>query len=162
MTKSQCDTRKFFLFRTIFTQTKEFKSMKQQVEVFGLSFRQLDIFKWAISQYHCLPTINTCQMMLIPFNRSIKNFSSRQVSATHHTFLLKPTKVAVNRCQAHAERAILQCTVKLLAAHLVITISQLFQDLLLTRRKLRFVVDHSQWFDLTPLPNPNQLSVLCH
>ncbi len=136
---------------TVFAKAKEFKGVKQQLKVFRLSLRQFDVFYWTGPQNKCLTTINTSQMMVIPIHRAIKCFTCWKVATSHQSFLLKITKMAINRSQSHVGSAFDQYAMKLLATDLVSTIVQFFQYLLLTGRQTRTLFDHALAFESEPL-----------
>jgi len=138
---------KFLLLIAIFTDPEEFKSVKQQLKIFRLIFRQFNIFNWTSLQNKCFAAVNASQMMIIPIYWTIESLACWKVSASHQTFLLKSTKIPVNRRQSHIQRIINQCSMQLLAANFISTIFQLFQNLLLFLSKGFNLIFHHSAFD---------------
>ena len=128
---------------TIFTQAKKLKGMKQQLKVFRLLRWQVNIFYWARLQNKCSATVNTSQMMLIPFYWAVKCFPCWESSTSHQSFLLKSSKISVNRSQTHNAITVDQIAMKLLATNLTNTISQFFQDFLLTCCQTSALLNHA-------------------
>ncbi len=128
---------------TIFTKAKKLKSVKQQLKVFSLRFRQFDILYWTGLQNKCSAAINTGQMMVISIHRTIECFTCWKISTSHQSFLLQSTKMSIYRCQAHIERALDQVAMKHLTTDLICTIMQFLQNLFLTISKVRVLFDHS-------------------
>ena len=142
----------FLTLITIFTKTKEFKGMKQQLKVFRLRLRQFNVFYWASLQNKRLTAVNTSQMVMIPIHRAIESLTCWKVPTPHQPFLLKSTKVSINRSQTHVGRTFDQCAVKLLAADLISTIVQFFQYLFLTGRQTDSLFDHALAIESQTLP----------
>ncbi len=136
----------FLTLMTILTKTEEFKGVIQQLKVFCLGLRQFDVLYWTGFQNKRLPTVNTSQMMMIPIHRAIECFPCWEVSASDQSFLLKSTKMSINCSQSHSVRAFDQYAMKLLAAHFISIIIQLFQNLLLTVCKTSALLSHSPVF----------------
>ena len=135
------------LLIAIFTDAEEFKSVKQQLKIFRLIFRQFNIFNWTSLQNKCFAAVNTSQMMIIPIYWTIESLSCWKVSASHQTFLLKSTKIPINRRESHIERPINQCSMQLLAANFISTIIQFVQNLLLFCSKGFYLFFHSLAFN---------------
>ncbi len=115
----------------ISTDAEEFKSVKQQLKIFRLIFRQFNIFNWTSLQNKCFAAVHTSQMMIIPIYWTIESLACWKVSASHQTFLLKSTKIPINSGETHIEGTINQCSMQLLAANFIRRIIQLVQNLLL-------------------------------
>ena len=139
--------RKLVMLITLFTEAKEFKGMKQKLKILNLRLRQFNIFNWAGLQNKSLTTVNTSQMMMIPIHRAIKCFTCRKVSTPNQAFLLKSSKMSINRSQPHIRRRFDQRPMKLLAADLIGTIIQLLQYILLTGGQTTALIDHTPRFD---------------
>ena len=137
----------FLTLVTTLTKAKEFKCMKQKLKVFCLSLRQFNVFDWTGLQNNCFTTVNTSQMMMIPIHRAVKCFTCRKVSTSHQAFLLKSSKMSINRSQPHIRRRFDQGPMKLLAADLIGTIIQLLQYILLTGGQTTALIDHTLRFD---------------
>ena len=133
----------FLTLVTTLTKAKEFKCMKQKLKVFCLRLRQFNIFDWTGLQNKCLTTVNTSQMMMIPIHRAIKCLTCRKVSTSHQAFLLKNSKMSINRSQPHIRRSFDQGAMNLLAADLISTIIQLLQYVLLTGRQTTALLEHA-------------------
>jgi hypothetical protein len=101
------------------TESKEFKRVKQKIEVSLAVFGHFDVVDWAVIQCFGDAAINAGEMVLVPFDRGIESFTSGQVSAAHQTSLVQLAEIAIHRRQPHAVLFV-QAPVQLLATHFVV------------------------------------------
>ena len=65
------------------TESKEFKRVKQKIEVSLAVLGHFNVVDWAVIQRFSDPTINAGEMVSVPFDRRIEGFTGWQVSAAH-------------------------------------------------------------------------------
>ena len=70
------------------TESKEFKRVKQKIEVSLAVFRHFNAVNWAVIQSLRASTVHTREVMAVLFNRGIQCLSSRYMAAAHETLLL--------------------------------------------------------------------------
>ena len=58
------------------TESKEFKRVKQKIEVSSAVFGHFDVVDWAVIQCFGDAAINAGEMVLVPFDRGIESFTS--------------------------------------------------------------------------------------
>ena len=83
------------------TESKEFKRVKQEIEVSLAVFGHFNVVNWAVIQHFCDAAINAGEMVLVPFDRGIKSFTIGEVSAAHQTPLMQPAEIAIHRREPH-------------------------------------------------------------
>jgi hypothetical protein len=65
------------------TESKEFKRVKQKIEVSLAVFGDFNVVNGAVIQCLSDPAINAGEMVSVPFDRRIEGFTGWQVSAAH-------------------------------------------------------------------------------
>ena len=101
------------------TESKEFKRVKQKIEVSSAVFGHFDVVDWAVIQRFGDAAINAGEMVPIPFDGGIESFTGWQVSAAHQTPLVQLAEIAINRREPHGVLFV-QAPVQLLATHFVV------------------------------------------
>ena len=101
------------------TESKEFKRVKQKIEVSSAVFGHFDVVDWAVIQRFGDAAINAGEMVPVPFDRGIEGFTGGQVSAAHQTPLMQLAEIAIHRRKPHGV-VFAQAPVQLLATHFVL------------------------------------------
>ena len=101
------------------TQSKEFKRVKQKIEVSLAVFGHFNVVDWAVIQRLCDAAINAGEMVPVPFDRGIEGFTSWQMSAAHQAALMQLAEIAIHRREPHGV-VFVQAPVQLLATHFVV------------------------------------------
>ena len=101
------------------TESKEFKRVKQEIEVSLAVFGHFNVVDWAVIQHFGDAAINAGEMVLVPFDRGIESFTSGQVSAAHQTPLMQSAEIAIHRREPHGV-VFFQAPMQLLATYFVV------------------------------------------
>jgi hypothetical protein len=101
------------------TDSKEFKRVKQKIEVSLAVFGNFNIVDWAVIQLFGDAAINAGEMVPVPFDRGIESFTGGQVSAAHQAPLMQLAEIAVHRCESHCV-VFVQASVQLLTTQFVV------------------------------------------
>ena len=101
------------------TQSKEFKRVKQKIEVTLAVLGDFNVVDWALLQGFGDAAINAGEMVPVPFDRGIEGFTGGQVSAAHQTPLMQLAEIAIHRRKPHGV-VFAQAPVQLLATHFVV------------------------------------------
>jgi hypothetical protein len=101
------------------TESKEFKRVKQKIEVSSAVFGHFDVVDWAVIQRFGDAAINAGEMVSISFDRGIEGFTVGEVSAAHQTPLMQLAEIAIHRREPHGV-VFVQAPVQLLATHFIV------------------------------------------
>ena len=101
------------------TESKEFKRVKQKIEVSSAVFGHFNVVDWAVIQRFGDAAINASEMVPVPFDWGIESFTGWKVSAAHQTPLMQLAEIAIHRRKPHGV-VFAQAPVQLLATHFVV------------------------------------------
>jgi hypothetical protein len=101
------------------TQSKEFKRVKQKIEVSSAVFGHFDVVDWAVIQRFGDAAINAGEMVSVPFDRGIEGFTGWKMSTAHQTALVQLPEIAIHRREPHGV-VFVQAPMQLLATHFVV------------------------------------------
>ena len=101
------------------TESKEFKRVKQKIEVSLAVFRHFNAVNWAVIQCLGDAAINAGEMVPVPFDRGIESFTGWKVSAAHQTPLVQLAEIAIHRREPHG-LVFVQAPVQLLTTHFIV------------------------------------------
>ena len=101
------------------TESKEFKRVKQKIEVSSAVFGHFNVVDWAVIQRFGDAAINASEMVPVPFDWGIESFTGWQVSAAHQTPLVQLPEIAIHRREPHGV-VVFQAPVQLLTTHFIV------------------------------------------
>lgn len=101
------------------TQSKEFKRVKQKIEVALAVFGDFNVVDWALLQGFGDAAINAGEMVPVPFDGGIESFAGWKMSTAHQAALVQLPEIAIHRREPHGV-VFVQAPMQLLATHFVV------------------------------------------
>ena len=101
------------------TQSKEFKRVKQKIEVTLAVFGNFNVVDWALLQCFGDAAINAGEMVPVPFDGGIKSFAGWKMSTAHQSALMQLPEIAIHSREPHGV-VFVQAPMQLLATYFVV------------------------------------------